>query len=155
MKIVIIGNSGSGKTWLAKRLGHILSAPVVHLDDLFWEPGGFDKKRNIEQIELLIQQSKNEAAWIAEGVFGELAEHYLEERGSESKRHMGRQQSKEGLLRLLEWASNYYDRQDLRSYEGHKTLFEKFSGKKAHLSSETAVNKFLSKAQQISGADGV
>ncbi len=72
MKIVIIGNSGSGKTWLAERLGNILSAPVVHLDDLFWEPGGFDKKRNIEHIELLIQQSKNEAAWIAEGVFGEL-----------------------------------------------------------------------------------
>jgi adenylate kinase family enzyme len=175
MKIVIIGNSGSGKTWLAKRFGIILSAPVVHLDDLFWEPGGFDKKRNIDQIELLIQQHKNKAAWIAEGVFGELAEHYLEdamflvwldidwiickkrleERGSESKRHMGRQQSKEGLLRLLEWASNYYDRQDLRSYEGHKALFEKFSGKKAHLSSETAVNKFLSKAQPISGADGV
>ena len=79
MKIVIIGNSGSGKTWLAKRLGIILSAPVVHLDDLFWEPGGFDKQRNIDQIELLIQQHKNEAAWIAEGVFGELAEHYLED----------------------------------------------------------------------------
>ena len=73
----------------------------------------------------------------------------LEERGSEGKRHMGRQQSKEGLLRLLEWASNYYDRQDLRSYEGHKMLFEKFSGKKSHLSSETAVNEFLSKTQPI------
>ena len=101
-------------------------------------------------------------------MFGELAEHYLddatflvwldiswslckkrlEKRGSESKRHLGRQQSNEGLLRLLEWASDYYDRQDLRSYKGHKTLFQKFSGKKAHLSSEMGVNKFLWKAQQ-------
>ena len=101
-------------------------------------------------------------------MFGELAEHYLddamfliwldfdwtlckkrlEERGSESKELLGRQQSKEGLLRLLEWASKYYDRQDLRSYEGHKAQFEKFSGKKVHLSSENAVNKFLSRAQQ-------
>ncbi len=154
MKIVIIGNSGSGKTWLTKRLGIILSAPVVHLDDLFWEPGGFDKQRNIDQIELLIQQHKNEAAWIAEGVFGELAEHYLEdamfllwldidwiickkrleERGSEGKRHMGRQQSKEGLLRLLEWASDCYNRQDLRSYEGHKMLFERNFQARNHIS---------------------
>lgn len=170
MKIVIIGNSGSGKTWLAKRLGNIFLAPVVHLDDLFWEPGGFDKKRSREEVELLIQRSKDGAAWIAEGVFGELAEHYLdtakllvwldidwpickkrlEDRGSESKRHLGRLQSEEGLLRLLEWASNYYDRHDLRSYEGHKALFEKFSGKKVHLNSEIAVIKLLSKAQQSS-----
>jgi adenylate kinase family enzyme len=153
MKIVIIGNSGSGKTWLAKRLGKIFSTPVVHLDDLFWEPRGFDKKRSVEEVKLLIQRSKDGASWIAEGVFGELAEHYLdtakllvwldiewhicmkrlEERGSESKKHLGRQQSKEGLLRLVEWASHYYDRQDLRSYEGHKVLLEKFSGKKVHL----------------------
>jgi len=153
-----------------------LSAPVVHLDDFFWEPGGFDKKRSVEQVELLIQQSKNGASWIAEGVFGELAEHYLDdamflvwldidwplckkrlqERGSESKRHLGRQQSKEGLLRLLEWASNYYDRQDLRSYEGHKALFEKFSGKKAYLNSESAVNKFLPrKPNKTHAADGM
>lgn len=63
--MVIIGNSGSGKTWLAERLRTILLAPVIHLDDLFWEPGGFDKKRRDEEIELLIEQSKSGDSWIA------------------------------------------------------------------------------------------
>jgi hypothetical protein len=32
MKTVILGNSGSGKTWLAERLSKFHSVPVVHLD---------------------------------------------------------------------------------------------------------------------------
>ncbi len=167
MKIIIIGNSGSGKTWLAKRLGTTLSAPIVHLDDLFWEPGGFDKKRPDKEIEFLIEQSQERDSWIAEGIFGELAERYLdtadllvwldiewtvckkrlEERGSESKRHLDRKQSEESLRKLLEWASDYYGRRDLRSYEGHRALLKKFSGKKVHIRSEMEANKFMSKVK--------
>ena len=168
MRIIIIGNSGSGKTWLAKRLSTIFAAPVVHLDDLFWEPGGFDKKRSPEEIELLIQKSKDNKTWIAEGVFGELASHYLdsaelflwldiewpickkrlEKRGSESKRHLEREQSEEGLKKLIEWASHYYERRNSCSYAGHRALFRKFAGKKAHLKSEIEVNKFVANVRQ-------
>lgn len=173
MNTIIIGNSGSGKTWLAKRLSTIFTAPVVHLDDLFWEPGGFDNKRSPHEVELLILQSKDRAPWIAEGVFGELASRYLdaaellvwldiewpfckkrlERRGSESKRHLGRDQSEEGLRKLLEWASHYYDRYDLRSYEGHREMLEKFLGNKAHLKFETDVNKFVANAKQVGSVD--
>ena len=167
LKIIIIGNSGSGKSWLAKGLAAVTSAPVVHLDDLFWEPGGFDKKRSREEVDYLIRKSKEDASWIFEGVFGELAEQYhntadllvwldidwpickklIEKRGSESKRYLAREQSEEGLRRLLEWASHYYDRQNLRSYEGHKSLFDSFLSKKLHLVSESDVNKLIESAQ--------
>lgn len=46
MKIVIIGNSGGGKTWLANNLSSIYSAPIIHFNEIFWEPGGFDKKED-------------------------------------------------------------------------------------------------------------
>jgi len=36
MKAIIIGNSGSGKTWLAAQLAVHCGAPVAHLDEIFW-----------------------------------------------------------------------------------------------------------------------
>jgi ATP-dependent protease HslVU (ClpYQ) ATPase subunit len=39
-RVVIIGNSGSGKSYLARRLSEQLTLPLIHLDALFWEPGG-------------------------------------------------------------------------------------------------------------------
>ena len=71
MKVVIIGTSGSGKTWLATRLAACDSATVIHLDHLFWEPGGFDKKRSSDEVTSLIEKSKNAPSWVVEGVFGE------------------------------------------------------------------------------------
>lgn len=135
MKIVIIGNSGSGKTWLATRLAALASVPVIHLDELFWRPGGFDEKRSAEELASLIKRKRIMASWVVEGVFGELATPFLEDaqaliwlnpgwpvcrqrllaRGSESKAHMGRAQSEAGLARLLEWASAYSSRDDTRS----------------------------------------
>lgn len=50
MKVVIIGNSGSGKTWLARKLAGNASVPLIHLDEIFWEPGGFDKKSRDDLI---------------------------------------------------------------------------------------------------------
>jgi adenylate kinase family enzyme len=77
-KTIIIGNSGSGKTWLANRLAANTETPVIHLDELFWQPGGFDQKRPLSEVERLIEQSKQRPSWIVEGVFGELAERYFD-----------------------------------------------------------------------------
>jgi adenylate kinase family enzyme len=39
-RIAIVGNGGSGKTWLANRLGRLLGLPVTHLDDLRYAADG-------------------------------------------------------------------------------------------------------------------
>jgi len=37
-KIIILGNNGSGKSWLAKQLAAATGLPLIHLDAHFWRP---------------------------------------------------------------------------------------------------------------------
>ncbi len=37
-RIIIVGNNGSGKSFLSKELSVITSLPLVHLDVEFWRP---------------------------------------------------------------------------------------------------------------------
>jgi len=172
MRKVIIGNSGSGKTWLARQLANDITE-IIHLDDLFWMPSGFDRKRSKEEVNQSISRSKSLDQWICEGVFGELAEQYfdvaqtliwldmpwelcrarLEQRGSESKRNLGRKQSEEGLQKLLEWSSNYYERIDSRSHNGHQSLLNSFRGDKVHLKSALEVDVYINIVQQSAAPD--
>ena len=78
MKAIIIGNSGSGETWLATHWAAHTGVPVVHLDEIFWQPPGFNEKRSRTVVNQLIADSKQHPSWIVEGVFGELAEKYMD-----------------------------------------------------------------------------
>ncbi|MCB0319265.1 MAG: AAA family ATPase, partial [Bdellovibrionales bacterium] len=55
-RVLIIGNAGSGKTTLAKKLSLQLKIPLVSLDSLFWKPGWVELSRaefdQLLQIEL-------------------------------------------------------------------------------------------------------
>ena len=134
-RIVIIGNSGSGKSHLAKSLSKIYSIPIIHLDQLFWMPGGFNEKRPKDEVKNEIEQKRKDNSWIAEGVFGELAELFLARaetliyldldwatchsslmvRGSESSRQLLSAKAEENFRNLLLWAEQYWTRNDLRS----------------------------------------
>jgi adenylate kinase family enzyme len=166
MRTVIVGNSGSGKTWLARRLAEKLGSSVVHLDEIFWLPGGFNEKRDPSDVSRLIDVRRAEAQWIVEGVYGNLAKQFLpsaltlvwldlpwsvckqrlELRGSESKAHMEREQSVQGVRELIHWAEEYWSRHGSSSQAAHLALFEAFLGQRFRLGSETQVREYLSVA---------
>jgi len=163
MRTVIIGNSGSGKSWLAKRIGERVSTQVIHLDDIFWLPGGFNEKRSPSEVQNLVNAGKVDTDWVVEGIYGELANQFLssastliwldlpwqvckqrlEARGSESKAHMGREQSEQGVRELIQWAEAYYSRSGSCSHAAHLGLFESFTGQRFRLSSEIQVTEYL------------
>jgi adenylate kinase family enzyme len=166
MKTVIVGNSGSGKSWLAVEISKKTSSPIIHLDEIFWLPGGFDAKRPAAEVDLLVSGHLEKQDWIAEGVFGDLARRFLQfaeelvwldpgqklcvarlrERGSESKRHMNRDQSAAGLRQLLDWANSYETRTGSSSASGHKELYEGFFGVKRKLANTQDVQCYINDA---------
>lgn len=165
MRTVIFGNSGSGKTWLARRLAEKAGGSVVHLDEIFWLPGGFNEKRDPSDVSRLINARRAEAQWIVEGVYGNLAKQFLpsaltlvwldlpwavckqrlELRGSESKAHMEREQSDQGLRELIRWAEEYCSRKGSSGQAAHLALFEAFQGERFRLRSKAQVREYLAR----------
>jgi adenylate kinase family enzyme len=64
-RIIIIGNNGSGKSFLSKELSVITGLPLVHLDVEFWRPN-WEKPLKEEWINIQMELISKEK-WIIEG----------------------------------------------------------------------------------------
>lgn len=75
-RIAIIGNAGSGKSVLAKKLQSIFNLPVYHLDQYFWKPGWVHP--DIAEYKLIHDSLCNKDEWIIEGMNLKVAAHRLD-----------------------------------------------------------------------------
>ena len=66
-RVLIVGNSGGGKSTLARRLGEKLGLPVVHLDVLYWKPGWVESDDAPFRAD--VAQALQGPAWICDGNF--------------------------------------------------------------------------------------
>ncbi|MFB2864571.1 AAA family ATPase [Aeromonas sp. MdU4] len=162
-RILIIGNSGSGKSWLAARLAEQLTIREVNLDTIVWQPGGFNQKRSQDEIDLAIKALAQEPSWVVEGVFGALAEQLLAaadlllfldldwsvcrdsllSRGSQSAIQRDAIAAEENFQQLLVWASEYELRASKSSRQFHRELFERYQSDKHHFTTRQEVNNYL------------
>jgi len=162
-RVVIIGNLGSGKTYLAQRLGSCLALDVIHLDELLWDPDGLDLHHPAGKQNTAIAGLARSRFWIVEGVVGELAHEFfryadsliwldmdwatcmagLRTRHPEEIRGSAEGGREEKLRKIRKWASEYWQRFDHRSYRGHQHLFSQFKGRKIRLTSSRAIESFL------------
>jgi adenylate kinase family enzyme len=64
-RIIIVGNNGSGKSYLTKELSVITGLPLVHLDVEFWRPN-WEKPEREEWIKMQTEFTSKEK-WIIDG----------------------------------------------------------------------------------------
>ena len=76
-RILIIGNSGSGKTWLGTALSQRKKIPLFHMDAIRWDKGEYEIRRSASDIAKDLDALKKKEEWILEGVFGKIAQECL------------------------------------------------------------------------------
>ena len=154
MRILIFGNSGSGKSHCAKRLSADHGLAHLDLDTIAWEPGQIAVPRPLaaaqQDLNGFVLQHEN---WVIEGCYGELTE-FLSPRCSElvfmnpgqevclmnnhrrpfePHKYASEEAQERMLPQLLEWVADYYSRAGTWSYEHHRQLFDAHSGAKREI----------------------
>ena len=80
MRIHIIGGSGSGKTFISKKIGELYKLQVIDLDKIEWvNINGISKKRNIKEKKQLLKEELKNNNIILEGVYFDWCEQSFEE----------------------------------------------------------------------------
>ena len=71
MKIHIIGCSGMGKTYLAKKLSNKYNIPHYDLDNIYWDNSSekYGIKTEVEKRDKLLQNILEKDSWIVEGIY--------------------------------------------------------------------------------------
>ena len=151
MKVLVFGNSGSGKSTYARALSAEHGLPHLDLDSIVWEPGKIGVQRTPEAIAGLLEDfiSAN-PEWVIEGCYGDLVEsvsaHCSElvflnpgldaclannrRRPWEPHKYASMEQQNAMLGALQQWVADYYTRDDAWSYAEHRRIFDAHVGPK-------------------------
>ena len=151
MKIIIIGNSGSGKSTFAKSLQSQFKIPLLDLDTVAWKKSQSPQREELLNSKMLIDDFiAQNSQWVIEGGYSDLMEYALKDttkviflnpgvetciencrnRPFESHKYKSIQEQNSNLEMLIEWVDDYYKRDDSFSYTAHRSFFESFSGEK-------------------------
>lgn len=156
-RVVITGNGGSGKTWLAERLAASLEAPLHYLDEVVWIGPYGGKERNKREAYAEVERLASGDQWVIEGVYGWLVPAALSpatdfifldlpvDECVANLRARGIQGggSAEAFGKMLEWVAGYPIRTNANSRATHQRLFEQFDGRGKTLSTRAEVAAWL------------
>ena len=151
MRILVFGNSGSGKSTYARSLAKRNGLIHFDLDTIVWVPEHVAVPRSDEEVNALLATFIGEHAdWVIEGCYGELvsatALHCDElvflnpgpevclannrQRPWEPHKYASIAAQKSMLEHLQAWVVSYYERDDDCSYFRHRAIFDGHIGPK-------------------------
>lgn len=156
VRTLVIGNSGSGKGWIAGRIARSLDIGMIDLDTIRWDGAGYRVARDKDAAREIVRRTASEPRWVMEGVHGWLAAEAADRATAliwldlaidlcldDLKARGPRGGDKDGYETVLEWTAQYGTRQDSTSFSGHLSLFAAHRGRKVRLRSRAEMNEFL------------
>lgn len=148
-RVLIVGNSGSGKTTMARALQVSHALPHLDLDTIAWaEPG---ERLPLEASEAALSAfHEGHPSWVIEGSYGSLIEAALplctelrflnpgveacvahcRQRPWEPDKYATPEEQNARLDFLLDWVQSYATRDDEYGLAHHRRLFKEFDGPK-------------------------
>ena len=154
MRVLIYGNSGSGKSTRAKALAAQHHLVHLDLDTLVWEPGQIAVARPADAVRADLDAFlARETAWVIEGCYGECVAHaaahctqlvFLDpgleaclannrRRQWEPHKYASKEEQDAMLPVLKEWVAGYYTRKDDWSHAAHQRIYEAHPGNKERI----------------------
>lgn len=158
-KIVIIGNSSSGKSTLARELQQRQNLAHLDLDTLAWLPTQPPTRSPLNEAAKAIHDfTTRHDAWVIEGCYTDLAELALaaadelvfmnlpvtqcldnaRQRPWEPHKYDTAEAQDANLAMLLDWIAEYHSREGTFSYTAHCTLYKNYAGNKRMFTSNEA-----------------
>lgn len=151
-RVLIFGNSGSGKSTLAKWLAKEEGLAYLDLDTLAWLPSNPPERVPILESKDRIDEfvSSNDK-WVIEGCYTDLLEfsspkaseaifmnlsidqciENAKSRSWEPHKYRNKEDQDKNLGMLIEWISQYRERDDVFSFHSHIEFYENFHGIKS------------------------
>jgi len=155
-RFIIFGNSGAGKSTMARQLSEKYGLVHLDLDTLAWQQGDPPRRNPVatSQVEINFFLVSNER-WVVEGCYSDLLGLLL---GSASKviflnpgveqciknctnrpwephKYKSLEAQNTNLPMLLEWVRQYANRDDEFSLSSHQKLFDSYTGDKIEVTS--------------------
>jgi adenylate kinase family enzyme len=155
-RILIFGNSGSGKSTIAKKLCEAKGLAHLDLDTLAWQHTVPPQRKPLDESLISIQNFIDvNQGWVVEGCYADLLEQLLPfcdeivfmnlpiaacianaiQRPWEPHKYESKEAQDANLEMLMEWIKQYDQRADEFSYSAHRRLFDDFAGQKREVCS--------------------
>ncbi len=148
-RYLLFGNSGSGKTTMARALAKEHGLVHLDLDSVAWSSPGVRRPTDESLIEIRRFLDAN-LGWVIEGCYGDLMDPILAAatevrflnpgveacianclaRPWEPEKYPSKEKQDEVLAFLLDWVREYETRDDEYSLAAHRALFDRFPGRK-------------------------
>ena len=151
MKVVIFGNSGSGKSFLSKKLAHKYSLAHMDLDTIAWLDTLPPQRKPIHESELMINQfMRKQDRWVIEGCYSDLLSiainhsnkivflnpgiekciEHCKNRPWEQHKYESLEAQNKNFDMLINWVRQYPLRDDEFSLQAHLEIYNQFRGEK-------------------------